>query len=187
MQSRIAAGDTLEFTVTLADYPAGDGWVLHYRLTPRAAGGTAYAFDATASGDDHLVSVDAATTADWAAGDYTSSAWVTSGTQRFSISSEGGQVTVLADPSTLPAGTDTRSQAEKDLAAIDSLLSGKASSGTEEYRISGRLLRSYPLADLMKLRALKRGEVDAERAAAGLPPLYGAAASVRRVFVRMPA
>ena len=31
----IIAGDTLDFSVTVPDYPATDGWTLKYRLTPQ--------------------------------------------------------------------------------------------------------------------------------------------------------
>lgn len=183
MQSSIVAGDTLSFTVTLADYPASAGWTLSYRLTPRAAG-SAITFAATASGDDHQVDVDAATTAGWAQGSYTSGAWVSNGGgERYTVASEGGQVVIQPDPSALPAGTDTRSDAEIALANVSALLKGKAGSGVEQYVINGRQLRSYPLADLIKLEAKLRAEVNAERVAAGLQPSGG---GVRRILVRMP-
>lgn len=189
MLPKLVAGDTLKFTVSLADFPAGDGWVLHYRLTPRATGGTARTFDAAASGDDYLVNVPAATTAAWAAGAYTCSAWVTLGTERYAVPSEGGQITIEADPSALPVGTDTRSQAERDLDAVTLLLSGKAASGMESYRIDTggveRELRSYPLPELLALQRMLRGRVDAERAAVGLPALYGGAGGIRQIKVVM--
>lgn len=185
MFSAFAAGDSNRFTVSLADYPASAGWTLHYRLTPRAAGGTAYTFNASASGDDHAVNVAASVTANWLTGDYTVTAWVTHADgSRFSVPSQGGQLTIKPDPSTLAAGTDTRSDAERALAAITAQISGKATSATEMYRVAGRELRTYPLADLLKLQAKYRSEVNAERVAAGLQPLGGS--GVRRILVRTP-
>ncbi len=183
MRPVLHAGDTLSLTVTLADYPAGAGWTLSYRLTPRAAG-TPYSFNATASGDDHVVSVPAATTAAWVPGDYTCSAWVThTDGRRATVESEGGQVVVRPDPATLGAGTDTRSDAERNLAAVKALLAGKATDGVASYQIAGRQLASYSLTELLKLRRQLELEVDAERLAAGLRPQYGGG-GIRRILVR---
>lgn len=185
MRSSVVAGDTLKFLVTLADYPASAGWVLSYRLTPRAAG-SALTFTASASGDDHQINVSAATTASWPSGDYTCGAWVSKSGERYVIDSEGGQVTVKPDPSALTSGSDTRTKAEIALAAIDALIQGKATQGDEQYRINGRELKSYPLPDLLKLQQRLRNDVDGERAAAGLLPLYGGQGGPRRILVRMP-
>jgi hypothetical protein len=61
------AGDTWRWTRTLADYPASAGWALSYTLINAAAKIT---INATASGDDHAVTVAAATTGGYAAGTY---------------------------------------------------------------------------------------------------------------------
>lgn len=184
MQPTLVAGDTLKFTVTLSSYPAGQGWALHYRLTPRNAG-AAITFDATASGDDHAVDVPAATTANWQGGNYTCAAWVTLGAERYTIASECGQVTLQPNPAALPAGTDTRSDAERALAAVTALVMRKATAGDEMYKVNGRELKFYPLPDLIKLQQRLRGEVDRERVAAGLAPLYGAPNSVKRILLRV--
>lgn len=183
MQAQLAAGTTLKATVTLADYPASAGWVLSYRLAPRAAG-TAYTFSASASGDDHLVNVPKATTATWAAGTYTLTAWVDNGTERYPVDSEAGQIVITPDPSTLAAGVDLRSQAEIALAAVQALLQGKATSGTMEYQVNGRQLRSYGLPELMQLESKLKTDVDRERIAAGKAPLYGVG-RIRRILTRV--
>lgn len=183
MQSQITAGDTLNPLVSLADYPASAGWVLSYRLTPRSAG-TAYTFSATAADDAYQLDVPAATTAGWAAGQYTLSAWVTSGSgERHTVPSEGGQVTVWPNPATLAAGTDTRSYAEIALDNINALLRGKALTGNQRYDINGRRWDSYPLPELLLLQARFKADVDAERVAAGLAPRSN---GIRRILVRMP-
>lgn len=184
MQSRIVAGDTLKpSAVTLADYPADDGWVLSYRLTPRAATATAITFDATAVGSDHQVTVPAATTANWAPGAYTCTAWVALSGERFAVPSEGGQVQIAPNPATLPVGTDTRSPAEISLAAVKDVIARRAASGYLETIVAGRQLRSFGLAELFQLERKLKAEVDAERIAAGLPPLFNAGA-VRPILMR---
>ena len=183
MQARLAAGTTLKATVSLPDYPAGSGWVLHYRLALRSGSGAAIDLVCTASGDDHLLSIAYATTAAWPAGAYTVNAWVTNGTERHVVDSECGELVVTADPSAFGAGVDQRSQAEIALAAVKSMLAGKASYGVEMYRIAGRELRSYTMADMIKLEAKLRGEVNAEYIAAGKPAPYPAAGP-RRILTR---
>lgn len=183
MQSSIAAGDTLKATISLPDYPASSGWVLSYRMAPRA-GGSVISFAATASGDDHQVNVAKAATSAWTAGAYTVAAWVDNGDERHEITSEAGEFTVRPNPATVTTGADPRSQAETALANVQTLLAGKASSGVMEYQINGRQLRSYPLPDLLKLEAKLKTDVDAERIAAGKPPIYGAG-RVRRILTRI--
>lgn len=182
MQAQLAAGTTLKAVASLPDYPASAGWVLSYRLTPAAAG-PAITFVASASGDDHAVLVPRGTTANWAPGVYTVTAWVDKGAERYSVDSEGGRITVTPDPANLTAGTDLRSQSEIALAAVQSLLAGKAASGTAEYTINGRQLKSYSLAELMRLEAKLKADVDRERIAAGQQPQHGAG-RIRRILTR---
>lgn len=177
MRSPIYAGDTVSFTVTLADYPASV-WTLSYRLTPRAAG-TAYTFSATASGDDHLVEVAAATTATWAPGEYTVAAWVASGSERYTVESESGQVTLKPNPSSLTAGTDTRSHAARVLAAIEAAIEGRADSSVDYLQINGRQVRHIPHDQLLVLRDRYRTEVKREQQAAS------GAGMGRQTFVRV--
>lgn len=184
MQSRIVAGDTLKpAAVTLADYPADDGWVLSYRLTPRSAG-SAIEFSATASGAAHQVEVPAATTASWAAGDYTRTAWVTRGAERYSVPSQGGQVQIASNPASLAAGTDTRSAAEVSLAAVQAVLGGIASDGVLETQINGRQLRMMGMDELLKLESRLKSQVNEEDVAAGREPRYGGG-RVRRILTRL--
>ena len=67
MQSRLVAGETLNYTTSLSEYPASAGWVLTLYLNPRA-GGTARTVTGTDDGSSHLLQADTATTATWAAG-----------------------------------------------------------------------------------------------------------------------
>ena len=184
MQAQLAAGTTLKFTVSLADYPASAGWVLAYRLAPRVSG-TAIDISSTASGDDHLVNVAKATTAAWAAGAYGVVAWVDNGTDRFNVASEGGEIAITPNPATLGAGVDQRSSAEIALSNVQALLQGKASSGVQYYTINGRQLGSYSLPDLMRLESKLKADVDRERVAAGRPAIHGGT-RIQRILVRTP-
>jgi hypothetical protein len=172
MQAQLAAGTTLKFSVTLADYSAADGWALAYRLAPRTAG-TPIDITSTASGTDHLVNVAKATTAAWAPGTYTVAAWVDNGTDRFDVASESGEIVITPNPATLAGGADQRSQAEIALDKVQALLQGKAGSGVMEYQINGRQLRSYSLPDLLRFESKLKTDVDRERVAAGKAPIYG--------------
>ena len=182
MLPKIVAGDTLTHTVTLTDYPASQGWVLSYRLVPRGAG-TAYTFDAAASGDDHLVTVAAATTATWVAGEYTVAAWVTgTGSERFSIASETGQATLYANPATIATGTDTRTQAEVALADARAAFAAW-SPATKSYTIAGRQMQFNTPAEIIAVVNHWAGEVKREKRAADLAAGLGNTSG--KVYVRM--
>lgn len=165
--SKLRAGDTATWTKTLADYPASAGWVLAYALVKS---GTRITFTASASGDDHLVSVAPATTSGWAAGDYQWTAKVSLGGAVYTVAS--GAITIEADFSAAVSGLDARSHARTTLDAIEAWIEGR-DMGVAEYEIAGRRLKTIPITELLKLRDRYRRDVrsedDAARAAAGLP------------------
>lgn len=180
MLQDLVAGDTLNFLTSTPGYSASDGWVLKYRLVPRGAGAE-IAITAAAEGADHRVQVAAATSATWAAGPYGWTAWVELTGQSYTVGA--GQITIRPDLRTLAAGADTRSAAEQGLAAITALILGKATTGQLSYSIAGRQLQSYSLAELLRLEVKYKREVDAERAAAGLPPLHNS--GIRPILCRL--
>lgn len=168
------AGDTWRWNRTLADYPASAGWALSYTLINAAAKIT---INAAASGDDHAVTVSAATTAGYAAGSYDWRARVSKAGEVYTVGE--GRITVRN--AFAGATFDARSHARKTLEAIEATIEGRASSATLEYEIAGRRMKYIPAAELLKLRDKYRGEVAREDAAtavaAGLPDR-------RRVYVR---
>lgn len=184
MQSRLAAGTTLKYTASLAAYPASAGWVLRYRLAVRTGSGTPIDLTCTASGDDHQLTVAYATTAAWAPGTYNVAAFVERAGERFEVPEEAGTLVVTPDPAAITAGVETRSQAEVALAAVQSLLAGKASSGVESYEVAGRQLKSYPLPDLIKLEAKLKAQVNAEAVLAGKAAPYPST-GIRRILTRV--
>lgn len=167
--SSLRAGDTWRWTKSLPDYPA-TSWTLKYRFKSHILPG--FQVTATAAGAAHSVTVSAATTGGYLAGDYAWTAWVENvGGESYTIAS--GIVTVEPD---LRAGgaadvLDTRSHARKALAAIESWIENK-SPAVASYVIGDRQMRYIPIPELIKLRQAYRHEVIAEdnaaRVAAGL-------------------
>ena len=154
----ITPGDTVKWTRSLPDYPASAGWVLSYELVKAS---TRITITASSSGDNHLVTVAAATSTNYTAGDYAWRARVTKSGEVYTVGT--GRVTIL--PS-FASATDARSQARRALEAIESMLEGRASSAVMEYEIAGRRLRNYPIPELLTLRDRYRQDVAREDAAA---------------------
>lgn len=161
MRSELIAGDTLDFTTSVPDYPASAGWTLTYKLIPRTAG-TVISFNAAADGDDYRAQVAAATTAAWAAGEYSWTAYAIKAGERHTV--EQGTVKILADPAVVTA-YDGRSHARKVLEAIEAVLENRATLDQKSYAIGGRSLERTPIADLLVLRDKYKSEVVREDAA----------------------
>ncbi len=161
MQETIRAGDTLDYTTTLADYPASAGWVLMYRLIPRTSG-TPITITGSASGDDHRTAAAATTTAGWAAGYYSWVAYIDLGSERYTVDS--GVVQILPDLATATA-YDGRSAARIALEAVEAVIGNRATLDQEQYSIAGRSLQRTPMADLLRLRSALRIDVAREEAA----------------------
>jgi hypothetical protein len=168
--AQIRAGDTIKWRKSLSEYPASDGWVLSYRLI-NAAG--KINIIATTDVGSHLVSVPAATSADYAAGDYT---WVSSvelDGERHTL--EQGTIKVLPDLAAQDAGLDIRSTAKKTLELMDAAMLARGSKAwTESYTINGRDIKFRSMEDFMAMRSRLQREVkaeeNAERIAQGLQP-----------------
>lgn len=156
----LIAGDTARWLKSLPSYPASDGWVLSYTLVNAA---TRLVLPTTADGDSHQVSVPAATTAAWPAGNYDYRAAVTRAGDVFTVAA--GRMTIQP---AFGAAIDTRSHARRTLAAIESTLEGRASSATAEYEIADRQMKYIPLPELLTLRDRYRRDVREEERAAGI-------------------
>lgn len=155
----VTAGDTLTWRISLADYPASDGWALKYRLISLS---NKYDITAAADGDDHLVTVAAATSAAYVAGAYAWIAYATKGTERYTIGQ--GSLAIQADLAAQAAGYDTRSHAKKTLAAIEAWIEAR-DPGVAEYEIAGRRMKYIPKAELLAMRSRYQAEVRSEEAA----------------------
>jgi hypothetical protein len=176
--AELRAGDTLTWRKSLADYPAGAGWVLSYRLINAA---NKYDISAAADGDDHLVTVPAATSAGYAAGDYQWVSAVTLSSQRFTVGQ--GTFKVLPNLAAASAGVDIRSTAKKALDLLDAaLLEHGARAWTKEYEIAGRHMSFVSASEFMKFRSQLQMEVAAEQNAEGLQQ---GKPSKNKVYVRL--
>lgn len=174
--SEFRAGDTVKWQRTLSDYPASAGWSLSYRLI-NAAG--KIDIDASASVDDHLVSVASTASAAYAVGAYDWVAYVEKAGERYTVGS--GRITIRPDLAAQSAGYDARSTARKLLDAVEAVLANRATRADLEYEIAGRRMKSMSHADLLAARDKLKREVAAEEAASRIAAGMG---SGRRVFVR---
>jgi hypothetical protein len=172
---QIRVGDTLTWRRSLADYPAGEGWVLSYTLINATHKIT---ITTTADGNDHVVNVPATTSDDYVAGWYDYFSHVAKGVERYSVGS--GRMQVL--PNLVAATTlDTRSHARKMLDAIEALLEKRAT--TEQLGIMraafGDRSTDFTHGELLKMRDRYRAEVVSEAQAERLRNGLQAARRVR--------
>lgn len=91
-------------------------------------------------------------TTQWAAGMYAVSVRITDNSGNISEIYRGN-IQILADITSVPAGTDTRSQNRRTYDAICAVIENRASMDQESYRINNRELKRMPISDLLKLRA----------------------------------
>lgn len=165
------AGDSFAALLDGSSYPATAGWVASLVLIGPARKTLA----STASGSDHAVAADGASTATWPAGAYAMRALYAKAADRYSV--DLGTLTVAADPA--GARTDARalmSLAEQALQDLEAAYRAHLASGNvhvASYSIAGRDMQYRTLADLHEALAAARRDVASERAAkrvrAGLP------------------
>ena len=167
---RVVAGDTLDFNVSVPDYPATAGWTLKYRLTPRFASPTQAPIDITAAtapdGVSYQVQVGQNTTAQWKPGAYGWARWVEAAGARQTLD-EQGQLDVDPNPATTAQGDDLRSHARKMLESVEAALEALNLSA-KAYAIGSRSYTRADIAELLTLRSKYLWEVQSEDAAARL-------------------
>lgn len=173
----LIAGDTLNYSVVLAKYPASEGWRLKYRLVPLQAGGQDIQLQALTADDGvtYTVRTLAGQTSSWEPGQYGFAAWVeNNGGEVYTV--ETGQQQVLADPRVAAVATDSRSLPRRTL---DDLLAARAAWATSQgttrrYKIGDREREFATAAELNQEIQFWEGQVAAEqnalRLAQGLRP-----------------
>jgi hypothetical protein len=146
----VVAGDTLQFTRSVEDYPSGDGWTLTYVLS----GPDVYHFDATASTDStgYSVSVAASTTKNWIPGVYVVSAYVSNGTERFKVKPAYPKMIVAHDPASATAGGNQLSFAAKMLIQIESALLQIGAKTVSTASVNGQSYSLQNISELYKLQ-----------------------------------
>lgn len=194
----IVIGDTLSWLrlytdVTYVDHDgetqeckASDGWTLKYAYAAPVASAAFAITAATHDTNDYLVSVTAATTANYVASD--NYAWVAyaekgSGATIERHQIDSGTCKVVAGYASFAALYDKRSHAKTVLDAIEALIEGRATSDVAQYSIAGRSIVKMSPEELLKWRSFYRmeyqAEMDAEKIASGL-------ATGRKILVRFP-
>lgn len=182
---QIIVGDTLDFVDQVPDYPATDGWTLKYLLAARFTTPTQASITLTATTyltTDYRIQEAPATTVTWAPGVYTWSRWVEKSGQRQSLGT--GEIELQADPTTLPQGTDLRTQAERALADAQTALANFQATGgrVKRYAIAGREMEFDDAGAIITLVNYWQIQVTREKAAKavrdGLP-------DPRRIQVRL--
>ncbi len=163
----IVAGDTVQWTKSLSDYPATDGWTLSYSFQLPGSTATPITFDADADGANYAINESSTTTADWPPANYIWTAYVDSGSERHTVGQ--GTVTISPDPSGVPGTT----HASRTLEIIEAALEARLPRGLEMYTIDGQQVQKLTHEALSRLHdkylAAVKAEQDKARVAAGLP------------------
>jgi hypothetical protein len=157
--SELQIGDTWQWTESFPDYRPSDGWALSFSLY--RYGQPVMKIDATASGDDFSISVPAATTAGKAAGEWQWTAYVTNGTDRFTVGT--GTVTLKPDLAAAGPTTDLRTENEKILDALIATQQRRTTKEQESMQIGGRSIRYMAPDELEKMIGIYTYKVKAEQ------------------------
>lgn len=178
----INSGDTVQWTKSLADYPASVGWTLAYTFVSLAGEtSNSFTFNASASGSDHVITVAATTTAGWIAGEYRGAATATLAGVVKTVWT--GLLTV--NPNISQSGNvDLRSHAKKCLDAIEAVLEGRATREILNSDVNGVKLERIPLADLLMLRDRYKQEYNRELKAEKIAQGMGGGNSIYVRFKR---
>lgn len=155
-----AAADALGVAITSAD------WTLTYYLRTNTNHEGATVVGA-AYGSGWELTIAAATSVSFDAGQWFWQAIASKAAEKVTLGA--GQLTVLAalDYTGQPSAFDGRSQAEKDLAAVQAAMRAIISGGAvAEYSIGARRLKKMEMADLIQLESKLKAEVKREQAAA---------------------
>jgi len=156
----IIAGDTIKWEKSLSDYLASAGWSLTYVLLNAAGKIT---ITSSADGSDHLISVDAVTSAAYSAGLYDWTLTVSNGSERYTIGN--GRIEVKPDP-TQQTTFDGRSTARKILeglqSAYESYVNTKQQGMVANYNIAGRSMAFRSSAEIVEQIEYWKSEVSKE-------------------------
>ena len=168
--SEIRAGDTIQWrdvegVDNLGNAVSSSDYTLTYYLRFNAASEGATVVG-TAYGTGWQFSIAAATSVNFDAGTWYWQAVATKTGSTITLGS--GQSTVLAalSYSGTPAALDGRSQAQKDLDAVQAAIRTIVAGGVaKEYTIGNRSLKKYDLTDLLELESKLKAEVKREQMA----------------------
>jgi hypothetical protein len=173
---QITAGDTISFTKSLVNYPASAGWSLKYILN---GGADPITFTSTASGDDHVILVSAATTAQWLPADYEMSGFAENAGVRnpFYLATLAVSTNVEAvDPG------DTRTHAQKMIVKLEAQLEKMAEDDIIDSSVEGTEIRREARKEIYTMRKKYQRERESEIAAENIK---NGKESGRRIVTRL--
>ena len=158
LPTTITVGATANYVLTLPGYPASDGWTVTLYLNGAA---TTYNAVCTASGDDYLLQVPAATTGGWVAGDYAWELRATLGSDSYPVGK--GQIRLVPGLVGAAAGADTRTP--NQVALDDAIAAYAAWNPTiSGYRIAGREMTFSSRGEILQKINFFQSRVKAEQA-----------------------
>jgi hypothetical protein len=179
--STVHAGDTISWNESLADYPASS-YNLAFDL--RSYDCPPITITASANGNDHAISCNAATTKGWKAGIYAWQAYAYTGSPpdfTTKVTLQRGTIEIRPDLTGFSATGDPRSHVKKVLDALEAVIEGKATSDQLSYSIAGRSISKMSPTEILQWRDLYKTEyqreMDAEKISQGIE-------SPRRIGVR---
>lgn len=183
----LTAGDSL----TWNDPPGVDGqgepiastggWVLTYFLRFNASGEGATVIGTADGVGGWNFEISATTSGAFDAGVWSWMARATNGPQALTRGRGTLQVLASLSYSSTPAAFDGRSDAEKDLEAVQTAIRTIVAGGVSQYAIGSRQATKLDLGDLMKREAYLKGIVAREKAAEKIAAGMG---DPRNLFVR---
>ena len=135
--AQLQIGDTWQWTENISDYPASAGWALTFSLY--RYGQSVIQVEASVSGDGFSVSVPPSATSGKAAGEWQWTAYVSKGTDRFTV--ETGTVKLKPDLAAATPTSDLRTNDEKILDALIATQQRRATKEQESMQIAGRAIR----------------------------------------------
>ena len=169
--TEIVAGDTVSWKVSEGDYPAPT-WTLTYSLLKKDC--DKIEITASDNGDlAHLVTIDAANSVDWEAGDYHWQKHFTNGATRRTVAS--GWLTVK--PNYAAGKIDPRSSVKRTLDALEAVRENKATGDQLSMSIQGRSISRMSWQEVNDaydhFSRLFSAEVASEKAARGISDQSG--------------
>jgi hypothetical protein len=169
--SLLTAGDTVTWTDvstsdTLGNPVTSSSWTLVYYLRTNTAseGATVTGVARPDGGWDFTIT--AATSAGFDAGNWYWQALGTSGSDKLTLGAGTLQVKASLVYAGTPGAFDGRTQAEKDLEAVQAAIRAMVSGGAvQQYSIGSRAITKMRMEDLLTLESKLKAEVARERAA----------------------
>ena len=184
--STIRAGDTVKWrddasVDVFGNEITSSDWTLKYYLrTNTASEGATSTGSAYGTGWEFTLA--ASTTADFDAGNWYWTAVATKGSEVITLGNGSLTVEAALTYSGTPGAYDGRTQAQKDLDAVQAAIRAIVDGGViQEYRIGTRNLKKYDLPDLIQLEGKLKAEVKREQQAELIANGLG---NPRNMFVR---